>query len=353
MYLRSLARFVGVVLSCVGFLMTPGCGLAAAAAVGLIEDEINGGGGGGGDDTVLRIENAAGSSESVAVIRVVSVEVNPAETFFTREIEPGHALNLKNLLDPGAYWVSIEFDSGFRTVPRTALIVDEDTTTVAVSHLLTGPNALSGSWSGAYQDGAAALHTLSLAFNVTGALTVTTVDGVNALITGTTLETSEGVFQVSFSDASHGLLVCDGGRTHAGLMLSNGSFGVLQKGASPILPVYASGDAVGSWTGLHLESSATTLDVDDLRATHATSSGLGLWADQDEKAKDYASTTPLGVDSTAFGRFACNYQDDAAVSGAFVFFVSADKTYAFGAYDPTTSTVFPNDLTFFAATKAP
>jgi hypothetical protein len=353
---RFLVRLCSMALSCFGLLATPGCGRAGPG-----DGEIDEGSGGLPpvppriESTILRVVNAADSAESVVAVRAVSSGL--PEAVIDVEVAPGETLDLVDLVAPSFYWICVEFASGFRTVPRLAGIWPGAPVVLEVAHLLTGPAALEATWTGAYQDAIGTLHTLSMTFDPAGQVTRVLVDALDVAKTGTTTETSEGVFRVTFMDASVALLVCDAAnRWYAGIVFDDGAFGALQKGALPMFLPFTSWDAVGAWDGFHASLSTSSLGVQDLRAASAfVYKPLGRWTGHDESMKDFDGTTLVVAAASfgmAFGMLSCSYLDDTAVAGELTVFLSTDRSFAFGAYVPAGGVVFPEDLTFLALRRS-
>jgi hypothetical protein len=338
-------------------LATTGCGaligILGGLAVAAITDAISGKKKHHGAATVLLVTNDASSTDTIVEVDVSRVDGTEAPTSHLVGITPGGSASLSNVVDAGTHWVHVVYASGWRSRAKSVEVLAH--TTVVVTFLHAAPNlaALSGSWFGATETLGSG-HTYALTLDGAGAASGRAVDGVPDPATGTLVETSEGVYRLTWSDASVIALVADvlPAAAHAGLVVDDGTVGVLQKGAVSLAAPSVDADVLGSWSGVQVRFSGATLDPIDVGAATATVSGAQHWEGRDSSAGSTTGTTPLVVSDGAHLRYA-----GLAADGGLALELDAGLTpdRHVGLFDltPTTGAVFPVDTAFQLLTKAP
>lgn len=345
--MRSMRPLFSPSLAMACALALAACGSGGSSSN---EDEVQGTGAAG--HAVLRVENSELSTSPIVSIRVVTTSPTVEEQEVAWTVAPGEVVNLRDFFGTGYCWVTVEYASGFRTQPQSPYLADEETTTMIVTDAAMGPATLAGSWIGTWQDTSGATHTISLTFDMAGALAQVARDNVDAGLTGTCVETAPGVIRVTLSDASIAALLLDSTKTHAGLVFADGAFGVLQRDTGTMLPVHTTADVAGNFSGVHARLSGPALAVEDIPFASANYYEGGTWTGQDVYLQTVFSKTPLEMDSPDTGRFVCDYGDAATTLGTLTLFVSPDSTFAAGAYRPASATSL-DDWTFFALTRYP
>lgn len=212
----------------------------------------------------------------------------------------------------------------------------------------TGPSvaSLQGTWFGAYQIGAPP-YTLGVdVSNSTGSITAVRRNGVSQLLTGALSKDHSNIFDFTLSDGTVGGFYADNSSAHVAFLDRSGDFGVLQKGAS-VLPTYALGDVVGTWSGytVALDSSMNIVREGASSATVTSRSTLS-GSDFNGAFSGTFSTTNY---STTYGWYHGTWSN-AGGSGSLRAWLSADKTFAaLWACDGTTSNVYSLSYCTFSA----
>jgi len=349
---RRLGR-VGAFLFALLPLATPGCGLAAAIAVPLITDAIDGNNDDGGDPTILDVRNDAVSLDAIVKVEVARVDGTQAPYSYVVNEGPGDGKSLRNVFDAGPHWVRVVYASGWRSRARAITVVKDDTVTITFAHRAPDLATMAGTWFGPSGTLGSPSQTYGLTLDAAGQATARAVDGVAAAVTGTLAETSEGVYRVSWSDASVIALVADGPRTHAGLLASDARVGALQKGATPPLPTGADANVVGSWVGTEVRFGGATLTPTDIDAASATVSAQQHWDGTDGDGDTTTGVSPLLVTAPAYLRFEGDAEDGAALALDQLMWLTSDRTFGFVQFTPVTPGAFPAAGIFQALEKAP
>ena len=333
-------------------LASTGCGLAAAIAVPLITDAIEGDNDDGGDPTILDVRNDASSTEHMVRVEVARMDGAHEPYGYDVDEAPGRGTALKNIFDPGPHWVRVVFASGWRSRARAVTIIKDDTVTITFQRVAADYSAMNGTWLGRAETAGGTAMTYGFTVSGAGVVAARTVDGVADAATGTLAETSEGVFRVSWSDSTVTALVTDATHTHAGLVLGNGTVGAVQKGATAPLPTGADADVVGSWSGTQVRFTGATLAPASLDAASATVSAQQHWDGTD--GFGYATA---GVDALVVAPGTLAYagaaEDELAVALSLRCFLTADKTFGFARLDLVTGASFPDTSRFQLLEKAP
>lgn len=333
-------------------LASTGCGLAAAIAVPLITDVIEGDNDDGGDPTILDVRNDASSTEHMVRIEIARVDGTKPPYAYDVDEEPGRGKSLKNIFDAGPHWVRVVFASGWRSRARAVTVVKDDTVTITFQRVAADFAAMNGTWLGRAETSVGAAFTYGFTVGGAGLVSARTVDGVADAATGTLAETSEGVFRVSWSDSTVAALVTDAAHVHAGLLLDSGAVGALEKGATAPLPTGVDADVVGSWSGTQVRFTGATLAPASLDAATATISAQQHWDGSDgfgygTSGVDALSVAPgtLAYDGAA--------EDELAVPLTLRLFLTADKAFGFARLDVVTSPSFPDTSRFQLLERAP
>ena len=334
-------------------LLTPGCGLAAAIAVPLITDAIDGDNDDGGDPTILDVRNDAASLDAIVAVHVARVDGTHAPYSYVVNEPPGDGKSLRNIFDAGPHWVRVVYASGWRSRARAITVVKDDTVTISFLHAAADLAAMAGTWFGATQAAGGAPHTYALTLDASGQAGARTVDGVADAATGTLAETSEGVYRVSWNDGTVVALVSDGSHTHAGLLGDDGLAGALQKGASAPLPTGVDADVVGSWAGTQVRFTGATLTPSDVDAANATVSAQQHWDGTDGAGDGTNGVSPLLVTVPAYLTYGGDAESDTAVALDQSMWLSADRTFAFVRLTPSAPGVFPDAGIFQILDLAP
>ena len=116
---------------------------------------------------------------------------------------------------------------------------------------------LTGIWFGTIEHPSLGMQTISVSVNPDNTITGIYFNASNQFLTGTiTAEPSTiGAKLYSFvlSDSTNGGFYADPSLNYIAYINSDGSFGVLQRGAVSSLPSYSDTDIVGNWTGYSVE----------------------------------------------------------------------------------------------------
>ena len=333
-------------------LASTGCGLAAALAVPLITDAIEGNNDDGGDPTILDVRNDASSTEHMVRVEVARVDGAHAPYSYDVDEAPGRGKSLKNIFDPGAHWVRVVYASGWRSRARAITIIKDDTVTMTFQRVAADYSAMNGTWLGRAETSGGTATTYGFTVSGAGLVSARTVDGVADGATGTLAETSDGVFRVSWSDTTVAALVTDATHTHAGLLLANGTTGALQKGATAPLPTSVDADVVGTWSGTQVRFTGATLAPASLDAANATISAQQHWDGSDGFGYGTTGVDALGV---APGTLAYDgaAEDELAVPLTLRVFLTADLAFGFARLDLVTGATFPDSARYQLLERAP
>ncbi len=334
-------------------LSTPGCGLAAAIAVPLITDAIDGDNDDGGDPTILDVRNDAASLDAIVKVEVARVDATQAPYSYVVNEAPGDGKSLRNIFDAGPHWVRVVYASGWRSRARAITVIKDDTVTITFAHRAADLAVMAGAWFGPTGTLGGPSHTYGFTLDVGGQATARTLDGVADAVTGTLAETSEGVYRVSWSDTTVIALVADATHTHAGLLASDARVGALQKGATAPLPTGTDADVVGSWVGTQVRFGGATLTPTDLDAASATVSAQQHWDGTDGDGDTTSGVSPLVVTAPAHLRFEGDAEDDAAAAIDQLMWLTNDRLFAFVQFTPVVPGTFPSAGVFQALEKAP
>ncbi|MCC7137725.1 MAG: hypothetical protein IT460_04780 [Planctomycetes bacterium] len=349
---RTLSRLATLVVALLP-LATTGCGLAAAAAAAAISDAIEGDNGDGGDPTVVRVENDPASVDAIVTILVARADGTMTPKSFTVDEDPGDSKSLKDVLTAGTNYVRVVYASGWRSRARSVEVIKDDTVSVSFRHGTTDVASMAGTWFGGGEDGGGTARTWALTLDGSGNASARTMDGSVAMATGTTTETSEGVYRVTWSDTDVWTLVADGARAHAGLATDDGAVAALQKGATGPLPTGVDGDVVGSWVGTQATFSGATFVPTDLDAARATVSAQGHWDAHSGDGDASVGVTPLLASVPAYLRFSADAEDAVTNPLDLDVWLSSDKTFGLAVLWPTAGGAWPDVATFAILEKAP
>lgn len=190
---------------------------------------------------------------------------------------------------------------------------------------------LEGTWFGTLEDPSGDLHTISLTVDGSGNLTQELLDSVDTGRTGTISQTSGTIFNFVLSDGTVGAFIADTTFTHAGFLDESFNSGVVQKSASS-LPIYASTDFVGNWSGFGVTLDSTFSVV---QTTHSNTA----------VASDLSFTETNSVTGTTSGLFTTFSSDFGLATGTYANPGSTGVTEAFLSADKSFATVWNCDTT--------
>lgn len=348
-------RALGLLAVLAAALSLSGCGLAAGLLVGVITDAIDGGNGDGGDPTIMLVGNQATSTDAIVQIEVVRVDGTHAPYSYAVNTSPGGAASLKDVFDAGLHSVRVVFASGWRSFPHTVEVVKDATVTTTFVHAAPDLTVLAGAWYGGAANPLGVPVTYGFTLDAAGHAGGRALDGVADAATGTLAETSEGVYRVTWSDATVAALVVDAAHVHAGVLLDDGTVGALQKGAVAPLPTGVDADAVGNWFGAQVRFVGAPLAPAELDSATATVSAQQHWTGTDAHRDATVGVSPLVVTAPAFLAYEADAEDDAPVpvSLALGMWLTADRTFAFVSLAPASGGTFPDAGRFQLLQKAP
>ncbi len=351
---RRLRR-VGTLLFAGVALLMPGCGVLAALLIGAITNAIEGDNGDGGAPTVLLVRNDPASTE--AIVKILVARLDEAHVPYAYDVNdaPGVATSLNDGFDAGDHWVRVVYASGWRSRALPIVVVKDGSVTLTFAHAPPDLAAMAGTWFGGADTSLGVPHTYALTIAVSGQVGGRTIDGVVDTATGTLDETSEGVYRVTWSDASVTALVADEAHGHAGFVSDDGRVGALQKGAAAPLPTGVHADVVGAWRGTEVRFAGATFEPSDVDAARAIVSAQQHWTGNDGDGDGSTSVSPLLVTSPATLRFEADAESDAAVPVALSLgmWLTADRTFGFVLLAPTAGGTFPDAGVFQLLKKTP
>lgn len=180
---------------------------------------------------------------------------------------------------------------------------------------------LQGTWFGAYQVGTSFL-TIAVDVNANGQITDIRQNGTTLGVTGTLAHVQGNIFSFQLSDGTQGGFMTDSSAMHAGFLDENGSIGALQKGASA-LPVYASTDVVGSWSGYSLELDNSF----NITATGSSTATVNSSFQITGTDMNGPFTGTIQTFSNGFGAYGGIWSNSSA-SGNLIAWISGDRSFA-------------------------
>jgi hypothetical protein len=339
-------------------LASTGCGLLVALLSGLavaaVSDAVSGKKKhSGSSPTVLVVRNDPASTDTIIEVDVARVDGAEPPTSNVVGSAPGFATTFTDVFDPGAHWVRVVYASGWHSRAKSIDVVSSATVTVTFIHAAPNLAAVSGTWFGATERLGVG-HTYGLTLSAVGAASGRTLDGVADASTGTLVETSEGVYRLTWSDARVIALIADAlpSATHAALVSDDSAVGVLERGATPPLPAGVAADVVGTWTGVQVEFSGLTLTPVDVDAASATVSALFHWEGHDGSGISTSGVTTLAVSNAAFLRYFALVSEGATPTDLAAG-LTADRAFGIFALTPSAGGTFPDATTFQLLAKGP
>jgi hypothetical protein len=197
---------------------------------------------------------------------------------------------------------------------------------------------LNGTWAGSLEDTNGVLHLFSVTIDA-GSVTQVSIDGTDQNWSGALTRAPDAVFSVLLNGVDTRLFV-DANAAHAVFLDAGFNFGVVEKNAAPLLPMYVMAESDGNWAGRTLVTDFTTFDAFPSSGTCTTQActytGNGVNAD----------INLVGPFSAQYGNWTGTYTIAMpAESGDVSLLMSSDKNFA-GYHRCLTGGVFPDDCTF-------